>query len=666
MIIRAGMALKTFGDRTDVDGLKDWVNDVIAQYKTQLVQAEILGAIIAFKGKYDKNPKLFKGLVELWCSETNTFHLPYGEVGISLWDIKELGGLSIIGEMYDEFVPSNSELKNYPWVLVNLLLNQEKTTSVRRNVRKHQLILRMDILAAFLALWLCKFVMPSGKKDVIRPETFIMASQMAHGTRFALAPAVLCAIQAALGRMVSDRRGPAYPYCRFPIDFLFAWVGARFEKVYTRRPIREDIKSMPGLKKVSDMLSFMYAISTSFDSKRARQHLRDERNFIWRPYSFNCSGEGWVHEVIDMRGRSDFPEEVQEWIISLRHSVLPLRLGGSLYAQPYNPHRFARQFGLDQHFPKSSDVPREAVSTGALAGYWLDLTQNIDELTLAVIAESLPTSPLGVSHADEELSLLDPEKLPSPTPEELPSPTPKGIVEELPLPTLEGFTLPIPRDTVGELPSPAPIEVEQILPSHYDDEFQEEVAVTTVEESTSLVEKNSEKIALDLDPTITKYVGSTLIGQVIDMIKTSSYRDYKTVQERVRSHCRSLSSFGINISNLEMRLQRLLMEQAAIEKVMSLPTFASSARLVTAEENLDLLEKELETCLSSQNSLRQNLEQYSSEFARIGFDPRKKIEGKSAEAERELIEAKEGYIATTELATLRDLISNFENYRKNI
>ncbi|XP_020081100.1 uncharacterized protein LOC109704742, partial [Ananas comosus] len=322
--------------------------------------AEILRAIIAFKGKYGKNPKLFKSLVELWCSETNTFHLPYGEVGISLWDIKELGGLSIIGEMYDAFVPSNSELKNYPCNLRQLLSVYEWLVNRR---------------PAFLALWLCKFVMPSGKKDVIRPETFIMASQMAHGTRFALATAVLCAIQAALGRMVSDRRGPAYPYCRFPINFLFAWVGARFEKVYTRRPIREDIKSMPCLKKVPDMLSFMYAISTPFDSKRARQHLRDERNFIWRPYSFNCSGRGWVHEVIDMRGRSDFPEEVQEWIISLRHSVLPLRLGGSLYAQPYNPHRFARQFGLDQHFPKSSDVPQEAASTGVLAGYWLDLTQ---------------------------------------------------------------------------------------------------------------------------------------------------------------------------------------------------------------------------------------------------------------------------------------------------
>nr|CAD1818060.1 unnamed protein product [Ananas comosus var. bracteatus] len=526
-----------------------------------------------------------------------------------------------------------------------------------------------------------------------------MASQMAHGTRFVLAPAVLCAIQATLGRMVSDRRGPAYPYCRFPIDFLFTWVGARFEKVYTHRPIREDVKSMPGLKKVPDMLSFMYAISTPFDSKRTRQHLRDERNFIWRPYSFNCSGEGWVHEVIDMRERSDFPEEVQEWVISLRHSVLPLRLGGGLYAQPYNPHRFARQCGLDQHFPESSDVSRETALTGVLAGYWLDLTQvshslkffipddsrrgkpsshyarwwtnslysyfqhgnflverescpkkNNEDLSegpvpsplsfelrdsskrievfpapydyverhliredserrpspapAAIETARVTPEPVGVdncprvSHTDEELSLLDPKKLPSPTPEELPSPTPKGIVEELPLPTLERFTLPIPRDTVEELPSPAPIEVEQILPSHYDDEegdvdqeknvekaiVQEEV--DAIEENTSLVEETSERIALNLDPTITTYVGSTLISQ-------------------------SLEQYSSEFARQEA-------EMAQLEKILA------DKRAANAE-------------LSNRMNMAKNcLQELDS--------TKEKIEGKSAEAERELIEAKEGHV----------------------
>ncbi|OAY77718.1 hypothetical protein ACMD2_26782, partial [Ananas comosus] len=82
-----------------------------------LRRAGILGGIVASRGKYSKNINIIKALVELWCSETNTFHLPYGEVGISLWEIRELSGLPIIGDMYDEYIPPNSELynkNNYP------------------------------------------------------------------------------------------------------------------------------------------------------------------------------------------------------------------------------------------------------------------------------------------------------------------------------------------------------------------------------------------------------------------------------------------------------------------------------------------------------------------------------------------------------------------------
>nr|CAD1827541.1 unnamed protein product [Ananas comosus var. bracteatus] len=154
------------------------------------------GVVIAFKGKYGKNPKLFKGLVELWCSETNTFHHPYGEVGISLWDIKELGCLSVIGEMYDEFVPNNSELTNYPCNLRQLLsvykwlvnrkpgkavyynhwvdfwyrgprkfTSQSREDSISEEERKKAPTYSEDgYLATFLALWLGKFVMPTGKR----------------------------------------------------------------------------------------------------------------------------------------------------------------------------------------------------------------------------------------------------------------------------------------------------------------------------------------------------------------------------------------------------------------------------------------------------------------------------------------------------------------------
>nr|CAD1829461.1 unnamed protein product [Ananas comosus var. bracteatus] len=236
---------KTFGDRTDVDGLKDWVNDVIAQYKTQLVQAEILGAIIAFKGNMTKILSYSKVLVEVMVLGDEYLSSPLWR---TIQSSRIIRVISSTTHVYEWLVNRRPGQAVYYKPLGGFLVyrvprkfaSQSRKDSISEEECKKAPTYSEDgYLAAFLALWLCKFLMPSGKKDIISTETFIMASQMAHGTRFA-----------------------------------------------------------------------------------ARQHLRDERNFIWRPYSFNCSGEGWVHEVIDMRGRSDFPEEVQEWIISLRHSGL--------------------------------------------------------------------------------------------------------------------------------------------------------------------------------------------------------------------------------------------------------------------------------------------------------------------------------------------------------
>ena len=46
----------------------------------------------------------------MWCPQTNTLFTPFGEVGIFLWDIRCIGGLPIIGDLYGEYSPPNSEL----------------------------------------------------------------------------------------------------------------------------------------------------------------------------------------------------------------------------------------------------------------------------------------------------------------------------------------------------------------------------------------------------------------------------------------------------------------------------------------------------------------------------------------------------------------------------
>ncbi len=96
----------------------------------------------------------------------------------------------------------------------------------------------------------------------------------------------------------------------------------------------------------------------------------------------------------------------------------------------------------------------------------------------------------------------------------------------------------------------------------------------------SLAKEVPKGIVKNLDSSITVYVGSTLLSQIIDMIRSLSYQNYKTVQERALSHCCSLSTFGINILNLHMCLQWLFSGATAIKKVATLPTFSSSPRLV--------------------------------------------------------------------------------------
>ena len=44
-----------------------------------------------------KNQDFIYGVVEKWCSETNTFVFPFGEATITLEDVMVLGGYPIIG-----------------------------------------------------------------------------------------------------------------------------------------------------------------------------------------------------------------------------------------------------------------------------------------------------------------------------------------------------------------------------------------------------------------------------------------------------------------------------------------------------------------------------------------------------------------------------------------
>ncbi|KAJ8421405.1 hypothetical protein Cgig2_017482 [Carnegiea gigantea] len=112
-------------------------------------------------------------------------------------------------------------------------------------------------LAAFLAFWLSPFVLLY-HIEVIRPETFVMASLMVKGQKISLAPTVLGYIYHGLGQVEChlNHLGRANP-C-FPIHYIVV-----FSALYSQRPDSEcpvdypTLMRYPGIeaKAVVDMIS---------------------------------------------------------------------------------------------------------------------------------------------------------------------------------------------------------------------------------------------------------------------------------------------------------------------------------------------------------------------------------------------------------------------------
>ena len=61
-------------------------------------------------------------------------------------------------------------------------------------------------LAALISCWLCKFALPDGGPNLIKPTVFKSASAMARGKRYCLAVPVLANIYRVLNEIVSSMK----------------------------------------------------------------------------------------------------------------------------------------------------------------------------------------------------------------------------------------------------------------------------------------------------------------------------------------------------------------------------------------------------------------------------------------------------------------------------
>jgi hypothetical protein len=83
----------------------EWTQVVLREYKLVLEHAGVYGAIYCSLFHYQFPNQLMKAFLENWNKATHTALLREGEISISLWDMRHIAGLPIVGFKYDEHIP---------------------------------------------------------------------------------------------------------------------------------------------------------------------------------------------------------------------------------------------------------------------------------------------------------------------------------------------------------------------------------------------------------------------------------------------------------------------------------------------------------------------------------------------------------------------------------
>ncbi|XP_060970444.1 uncharacterized protein LOC133037370 [Cannabis sativa] len=366
--------------------LMEWTEMILRQHPGTLRDAEIYGAISVSRYPFLMEPTVWRAFTELWGPLANTFHHSSGEMGISLYDLKVIGGLPILGIPYEEFIPLNAKLMQGPMrspivaellrtharICVHLKVTKVswqqwveyfyrkkkvfagvKTTSDSKTSKTSKRTFprkghkqadvrslpleasRECILAAFVSLWLSRFVFPYQGYDV-RPETFYMASLMAQGVKVSLAPSVLGYIYHGLSIGALHMQGLGESF--MPVHYVLGWLAEHFRDLYSGW---SSLIDLPFLGKYAGVPPEEPSLNI------ARRILREEDYVIHRPYYFP------IEEDVDCIDHEDLSDDKFEMLVSMRSSMLPVRVGKDLFIEPYFPNRFARQFGFDQGVPSN-------------------------------------------------------------------------------------------------------------------------------------------------------------------------------------------------------------------------------------------------------------------------------------------------------------------------
>nr|GMD05986.1 ABC transporter G family member 11 [Ipomoea batatas] len=266
----------------------------------------IYDAVFASLFTYDRNVDIIEAFCEAWCPRTNTLITSSGEMSISLRDLYMLGGLPLLGDIYDERIPNALDLnKGKPEDIQ--LLHLEKRI---RNLGQRLLTTRAGSLKLLLD-----------------------SRTMARGIKVCLAPPVLASIYYGLNS-ISESFSPGQIGTPFPIHYVYGWLAAYFNTHF----------KTPSLMLLSPKMvtSSREGGAKHYDRIDARKRIFKGEHASWLCTSHQ-NGRDFFFCDDKRGGRDNF-----EYFICLRPGFLVLRQGRQCKAEPYVPHRFSRQFGFYQ------------------------------------------------------------------------------------------------------------------------------------------------------------------------------------------------------------------------------------------------------------------------------------------------------------------------------
>ncbi|KAH9606326.1 hypothetical protein KSS87_023133 [Heliosperma pusillum] len=399
--------LKIYGESKHIPGYWEWTEDVLARFDDALEASSISSAINASLYSYDKNVHIMRAFFEGWCSTTNTLHTREGELSISLWDLKMLGGLSIVGEIYDETVPHPGMLKErntrddstvpptckYLFVAYHRLVRRSTTPNIVTAKQwiefwfKRGATYQPPVKKSRTKLRPKSTQNPSGEFEPRPSNEWCEEEQVifeklgltnnAHKEKLYLAAYIsgwLCTFVLPENEDRKIRAGTFETACLMAEGRRFCLAAPVLASIY--RGLNDLVTSLnPGYSKSNFPAHYLYGwlayyFNTHHDVRQpprgpsmvkysgavralaikdddARKRIHDGK--LAKAHCFI------PHKVKAdiMFDNGDLDDKKFSYLASLRSTYLVLRNNDFFHIEPYNPQRFSRQFGFCQDIPET-------------------------------------------------------------------------------------------------------------------------------------------------------------------------------------------------------------------------------------------------------------------------------------------------------------------------